>query len=83
MPNIRLGIGTIERLPVPETGQILYRDTDLPDFGLQLGTRSKFHFVEGQVGRRFVCTSIGWADVFSPEAARKQTQILLGDMAVA
>lgn len=81
MPNVRLNKRTIDCLPSPKAGQVLYRDTDLPGFGLRVGTRSKVYFVEGQVDRCSVRTSIGRADVFSPEAARKQAQILPGDMA--
>jgi integrase len=81
MPTLRLTKRTIEALPFAPTGQMLYRDTELTGFGVRIGKRSKVYFVESQVRRRTVRTSIGRADVFSPEAARKKALLLLGAMA--
>jgi hypothetical protein len=81
MPTLRLTKRTIEALPFATTGQILYRDTELTGFGLRIGKRSKVYFVESQVRCRTVRTSIGRADVFSPEAARKKALLVLATMA--
>src|SRR5262245_66148053 len=80
MPTLRLTKRAIEALPYSSTGQILYRDTELTGFGLRVGKRSKVYFVESQVRRRTVRTSLGRADVFSPEAARKKALLVLGAM---
>src|SRR5262245_8516937 len=81
MPALRLTKRAIEALPYCSNGQILYRDTELTGFGLRVGKRSKVYFVESQVRCRTVRTSIGRADVFSPEAARKKALLVLGTMA--
>jgi integrase len=81
MPTLRLTKRTIEALPFAPTGQMLYRDSELTGFGVRVGRRSKVYFVESQVRCRTVRTSIGRADVFSPEAARKKALLLLGAMA--
>ena len=81
MPTLRLTKRAIEALPFAITGQILYRDSELTGFGVRIGKRSKVYFVESQVKSRTVRTSIGRADVFSPEAARKRALLVLGAMA--
>ena len=58
MPMLRLTKRTIEALPFAPTGQMLYRDSELTGFGVRVGKRSKVYFVESQVRRRTVRTSI-------------------------
>lgn len=81
MPSLRLTRRLIDELPFCESGQILYRDTVLSGFGLRVGSRSKVYFVEGQVDRRTRRVTIGRADVFAPEIARKKALAALGEMA--
>lgn len=81
MPSLRLTRRAIDELPHPEAGQIFYRDTALPGFGLRVGTQSKVYFAEGQVNGRTRRATIGRADVFAPEIARKKALALLGEMA--
>jgi integrase len=81
MPPLRLTKRAIDALPYASTGQILYRDTELTGFGLRVGKRSKVYFVESQVRCRTARTSIGRADVFSPDVARKKALLVLGAMA--
>ena len=81
MPNLRLTRRAIDEIPFPESGQIFYRDTLLTGFGLRVGAQSKVYFAEGQVNRRTRRVSIGRADVFAPEVARKKALALLGEMA--
>ena len=81
MPSLRLTRRVIDELPHPSAGQVYYRDTTLPGFGLRVGARSKVYFAEGQVHGRTRRVTIGRADVFAPEVARKRAQALLGDMA--
>lgn len=81
MPNLRLTKSAVEAVPYPVNGQVLYRDTILPGFGLRVGARSKVFFAEGQVNRHTKRVTIGRADVFAPDVARKKALALLGDMA--
>ena len=70
MPTIKLTKRNIESLPVPVIGQVIYRDSDLPGYGLLAGTRTRSFFVEGQIGRRTVRASIGRYPRILPERAR-------------
>ncbi|MEP7172519.1 MAG: integrase family protein [Aestuariivirga sp.] len=81
MPEIHLTKRSVERLPYPTVGQVFYRDNELRGFGLRVGRRSKVFVVEARVARRSVRVTIGRADVFFPEVARKHAQRLLGEMA--
>lgn len=80
MPMLRLTKRIIETIENPANGQVFYRDTELPGFGLRVGARSKVFFAEGQVLRRTVRVTIGRADVLAPEIARKRALKLLGEM---
>lgn len=81
MPNLRLTRRAIDEIPFSQKGQVLYRDTMLPGFGLRVGAQSKVFFAEGQVNRRTRRVTIGRADVFAPEVARKKALTILGEMA--
>lgn len=81
MPELRLTNSEIAAIPHPQSGQVLYRDSSLRGFGVRVGTRSKMFFVEGQVNKRTRRVTIGRADVFSADVARKKALAILGDMA--
>src|SRR5690348_532131 len=81
MPVISLNKRTIDAIAHPVAGQILYRDASLPGFGLRVGTTTKVFFVEGQVLRRTIRTSIGRYGILTPDMARKRALKLLGEMA--
>lgn len=81
MPSLRLTRTAVDALPFAAGGQVLYRDAILPGFGLRVGSRSKVYFAEKQVKGRTRRISIGRADLFVPEVARKKALTLLADMA--
>jgi integrase len=81
MPVMHLTKTAIDKIQPPASGQVLYRDATLPGFGLRVGIKSKMYFVEGQVRRRTVRTTIGRHDVFAPEVARRRALKVLAEMA--
>jgi integrase len=81
MPNLRLTRHAVDAIPFSQSGQVFYRDTLLPGFGLRVGTKSKVYFAEKQVQRRTCRVTVGRADLFAPEIARKKALALLGEMA--
>ncbi len=81
MPNLRLTRRVVDEIPHPASGQVFYRDTTLIGFGLRVGTQSKVYYAEGQVNRQTRRVTIGRADVFAAEIARKRAMALLADMA--
>ena len=81
MPNFRLTRRNVDDIPHPERGQVIYRDTMLPGFGVRVGAKSKTYIVEGQVNRRTRRVTIGRVDLYPPETARRKALVFLGDMA--
>ncbi len=80
MPSLRLTRRAIDEIPYAQSGQVFYRDTLLTGFGLRVGTQSKIFFAEGRVNGKTRRATIGRADIFAPETARKKALILLGEM---
>lgn len=80
MPILALTKRSVESLPHPGRGQVLYRDSQLRGFGLRVGAKSKVWFVEGQVDRLTRRVTIGRADVLAPDLARKQAMTILSAM---
>lgn len=81
MSSLRLTRRAVDEIPFAHKGQVLYRDTILPGFGLRVGAQTKVFFAEGQMSRRTRRVTIGRADVFAPEVARKKALVILGEMA--
>ncbi len=82
MSNLRFTKHAVEAIQRPASGQVIYRDTQLRGFGLRVGTKSKVYIAEGQVNGRTCRTSIGRADVFCPDVARKLALAALSEMAM-
>jgi hypothetical protein len=81
MPSLRLTRQSVDALPFTQSGQTFYRDTLLPGFGLRVGRQSKVYFAEGQVDRRSCRVTVGRADLFAADIARKKALGLLSEMA--
>lgn len=71
----------IDSIPLPESGQTFYRDSELKGFGLRVGTTSKVYFAESKVKRKVVRVSIGKHGVYTAEQARLRARELLLMMA--
>jgi integrase len=85
MASIKITKSSVDRLPPlsPGKSQVFYRDSILTGFGIYVGKTSKTYFVERwmKAKGRPVRTTIGKHGVFTPDQARKEAQILLGQMA--
>jgi Arm DNA-binding domain len=81
MPTLHLTKTVVDRIPFPESGQIFFRDNVVRGFGLRVGQTTKVYFAEAQPNGKTRRVSIGRADVFPPEVARKKAQALLVEMA--
>jgi len=82
MPGLRFTKSAVEAVQHPKSGQVIYRDTQLRGLGLLVGTKKKSYFAEGQVNGRTRRVSIGRADVFCPDVARKIALTFLSNMAM-
>jgi len=82
MPSLRFTKSAVAAIPHPKSGQKIFRDSGLTGFGLRVGAKSKVYIAEGQVNGRTCRTSIGRADVFCPDVARKLALAALSEMAM-
>ena len=81
MPTLRLTKSTVDALPFEAKGQKIYRDDQLPGFGLVVGSKSKAYIVEARVGGKNVRCTVGRAKLLLAEVARSKAKALLGEMA--
>ena len=80
MPNLYLTAETVNRLALPATGQVLYRDTKLEGFGLRVGAKRKSYYVEKRVNGRTVRHTLGAHGQVTADGARKAAAVALGAM---
>jgi len=79
---MRLTKSSIEKLPVPETGQVFYRDDRLKPLAVRVTSGGTKSFIfEKLVGRRVRRFTIGRVEAISLEQARKKAQRMLGRIA--
>jgi integrase/DNA-binding XRE family transcriptional regulator len=80
MPNLKLTKTVVEKLPIPEKGQMLYHDLELKGFGVCIGQQSKTYFVQRAINGRTVRTTIGRHGVFTTELARNEARTIIAQM---
>lgn len=78
--RIRLNKTSVEALPNQESGQKLYRDADLPGFGLRVTASSKTYICEYWLAekKKSVRFTLGKHGKITAEEARKKARQLLG-----
>ncbi len=72
----------VDSIPLLESGQVFYRDTELKGFALRVGKTAKTYIVENKVNGRSIRTTIGKHNLFTSEQARLEARKILGRMAV-
>ncbi|WP_305909599.1 integrase family protein [Methylomarinum sp. Ch1-1] len=78
--KIKLTKSAVDKLPLPESGQVIYWDTDLSGFGLRVGKQSKAFICERRIDGKTVRTTLGKHPALTAPVARKMAQETLGDM---
>ena len=68
-------------IQAPASGQRFYRDYELPGFAIRVTRNSKSYILEKRVGGANKRITIGKVSEMSLDAARKQAQIMLGEIA--
>jgi integrase len=63
MPKLKLTSAAVERLKVPDTGQIDYFDTALPAFGLRIGKSKRMYFIITRIHGKRSRITLGQAKV--------------------
>jgi len=81
MAKLKLTKSNIERIPLTQSGQQLYWDTELPGFGLVVGQTSKSYVAQSNIADKSVRITIGKHGVFTCAEARSQARLLLNEMA--
>ena len=74
-------VSCVKALEHPKKGQVIYFDTRLPGFGIRVGKSKKTYFAEKRVNRKTKRVTIGSAELFSCEQARREAQRMMGKMA--
>ena len=80
MPKIHITKTTVDRLPIPEKGQVDYFDDSMKGFGVRVSPTCKTYFTMRRVNGKLVRTKIDTADKIPAEKARKQAEGTLADM---
>src|SRR6516225_10236584 len=79
---VKLTQSVVDRLPVPATGQAIYRDKELKGFGLRVTSGgARTYIVEKRIGGKVRRVKIGRADALLAEKARGLAQEFLGTVA--
>jgi integrase len=79
---VKLTQSVVDRLPVPATGQAIYRDKELKGFGLRVTSGgARTYVVEKRIGGRVRRVKIGRADALKAEKARRLAHEFLGTVA--
>ena len=71
---------SIDSLPLPETGQMLYWDDDLPGYGLRVTAGAKTFIVQRRVAGKTVRVTLGKYGQITPDQARKLAVKNLADL---
>jgi integrase len=81
-PAIKLTKSVVEKLPVPQIGQEIYRDKELKGLGIRVTSGgTKTYVVEKRISRKVRRVTLGRSNVLSAEEARKRAQEFLGKVA--
>ncbi|MHB1285305.1 MAG: tyrosine-type recombinase/integrase [Leptospirales bacterium] len=78
---IDLTKSTIDKLPLSDGKQVIYWDKALKGFGLRIGSTSKVFIVRDSVNGKKVQVTIGAFGAKTPDEARREARVQLGNMA--
>ncbi len=80
MPKIKISRATVEKIPNPENGQIIFWDSALMGFGIRVTKGSKTFIVQKRIEGKPVRVKIGNFPQVKAEAARKEAHNELARM---
>lgn len=78
---MKLNKTNVDAIPLSESGQKIYRDSDLIGFAVRATTKSKVFIVERRSEGKLYRITIGKTNEFSVAEARKQAQVILAEIA--
>ena len=71
MPRTRLTKAVIDKIPLVESGALVFFDTDMPGFGLRVGKTKKTFIAQHDIFGRTHISTIGTYGIWTPELARE------------
>ena len=81
MPKATLTTKTaVDEIPHPETGQLVYWDTELTGFGVLAGARQKTFVLERRINGKSRRVTLGRVGQITLQKARQDAQQLIGEM---
>ena len=80
MPKTKLTKREVDNIPMSDSGQVNYWDTELKGFGLTVGAKTKTYFVWRRVNGKLRKTVIGRHNEIPIQKAREQAAELLVEM---
>lgn len=81
MAHLKFTKLSIEKLPLTNSGQKLYWDTELQGFGLIVGKTMKSYVAQGNINNKSVRVTIGKHGVFTCDEARAEARTKLNEIA--
>ena len=79
--KLKLNKSNIDKIKYSKEKPVFYYDTDLIGFGIKASATRIVYFVEDQINGRTVRKNIAQVGTLTPDEARKQAKVLLGEMA--
>lgn len=71
----------VDDLPYPEKGQVFYWDSELPGFGMYVGTKTKTWCVQQRIGNKTKRVVLGKYPTMTAEKARIKAKKAIGELA--
>ena len=82
MSTVKLSKSFVDKIELPDTGQVLYRDQTLKGFGLRVNAGgAKAFFLEKRINRKVKRITLGRYPEITAEQARKMALEYLGEIA--
>ncbi len=79
--KLKLNKSNIDKIKYSKEKPVFYYDVDLIGFGIKASATRIVYFVEDQINGRTIRKNIAPVGTLTPDEARKQAKVLLGEMA--
>lgn len=79
--KLKLNKSNVDKIKYSKEKPVFYYDTDLIGFGIKASATRIVYFAEDQINGKTIRKNIALVGTLSPDEARKQAKVLLGEMA--
>lgn len=79
--KLKLNKSNVDKIKYSKEKPVFYYDTDLIGFGIKASATRIVYFAEDQINGKTIRKNIALLGTLSPDEARKQAKVLLGEMA--